>query len=59
MLLTYLDPSTDKCFGGALNNLILYNFLGYDEVLLASLKLLASKEDYKGMKISKGIDLLI
>lgn len=43
-----LDPNVDRCFGGPLNNFILYNFLGYDEVLLASLKLLASKEEYKG-----------
>lgn len=46
--LVTLDPNVDKCFGGPLNNFILYNFLGYDEVLLASIKLLASKEEYKG-----------
>uniref|UniRef100_A0A4D5RMA5 Putative cytochrome p450 9e2-like isoform x2 n=1 Tax=Ixodes scapularis TaxID=6945 RepID=A0A4D5RMA5_IXOSC len=43
-----LDPSEDGCFGDWFSRLLLDNFLGYDDVLMASLKNLAEKEDNKG-----------
>ncbi|XP_029663900.1 membralin [Formica exsecta] len=43
-----LDPSNDKCFGDAFSRLILDEFLGYDDLLMASIKTLAEHEDNKG-----------
>lgn len=43
-----LDPSKDGCFGDWFSRLLLDGFLGYDDVLMASLKNLAEKEDNKG-----------
>ncbi|XP_058808363.1 membralin-like isoform X2 [Phymastichus coffea] len=43
-----LDPANDKCFGDAFSRLILDEFLGYDDLLMASIKTLAEHEDNKG-----------
>ncbi|XP_018056009.1 PREDICTED: membralin, partial [Atta colombica] len=43
-----LDPLNDKCFGDSFSRLILDEFLGYDDLLMASIKTLAEHEDNKG-----------
>ncbi|XP_053996983.1 membralin [Hylaeus anthracinus] len=43
-----LDPMNDKCFGDDFSRLILDVFLGYDDLLMASIKTLAEHEDNKG-----------
>ncbi|XP_025830234.1 membralin [Agrilus planipennis] len=43
-----LDPNKDECFGDTFSRLILEEFLGYDDLLMASIKTLAEKEDNKG-----------
>ncbi|KAK2585267.1 hypothetical protein KPH14_009963 [Odynerus spinipes] len=43
-----LDPLNDKCFGDAFSRLILDEFLGYDDLLMASIKTLAEHEDNNG-----------
>lgn len=43
-----LNPDKDKCFGDGLSRFILREFLGYDDLLMASVKVLAEKEDNKG-----------
>lgn len=43
-----LDPQKDTCFGDSLSRLILRDFLGYDDLLMASVKVLAEQEDNKG-----------
>lgn len=43
-----LDPSQDACFGDSFSKFILQNFLGYDDVLMSSIKSLAEHEDNKG-----------
>lgn len=43
-----LDPTKDSCFGDAFSRFILDEFLGYDDLLMASIKTLAEQEDNKG-----------
>ena len=43
-----LDPNTDTCFGDSFSKFILNTFLGYDDVLMSSIKSLAEHEDNKG-----------
>ncbi|KAG8035710.1 hypothetical protein G9C98_001138 [Cotesia typhae] len=43
-----LDPQNDKCFGDAFSRLILDELLGYDDLLMESIKTLAEHEDNKG-----------
>ena len=43
-----LDPTQDSCFGDSFSKFILQNFLGYDDVLMSSIKSLAEHEDNKG-----------
>lgn len=43
-----LDPQTDKCFGDSFSRFILQEFLGYDDLLMASVKVLAEEQDNKG-----------
>ena len=43
-----LDPSQDICFGDSFSKWILQSFLGYDDVLMSSIKSLAEHEDNKG-----------
>ncbi|XP_076259683.1 membralin isoform X1 [Rhynchophorus ferrugineus] len=44
----FLDPVNDECFGDSISRLILQEFLGYDDLLMASIKSLAEKEDNRG-----------
>ncbi|KAG5678712.1 hypothetical protein PVAND_008360 [Polypedilum vanderplanki] len=43
-----LDPQNDKCFGDSFSRFILQEFLGYDDLLMASVKVLAEEQDNKG-----------
>lgn len=43
-----LDPKKDKCFGDSLSRFILDKFLGYDDVLMGSIKKIAEKENNQG-----------
>lgn len=43
-----LDPQKNKCFGDSFSRLILQEFLGYDDLLMASVKVLAEEQDNKG-----------
>lgn len=42
-----LDPDKDECFGDAFSRFILDEFLGYDNILMSSIKSLAEHEDNK------------
>ncbi|KAJ8717844.1 hypothetical protein PYW07_005774 [Mythimna separata] len=43
-----LDPANDACFGDSFSRFVLDEFLGYDDLLMASIKSLAEEEDNKG-----------
>lgn len=43
-----LDPDKDSCFGDPFGRYVLKKFLGYDELLMASVKVLAEQEDDRG-----------
>ncbi|KAG7301414.1 hypothetical protein JYU34_014360 [Plutella xylostella] len=43
-----LDPIQDECFGDPFSRFVLDGFLGYDDLLMASIKTLAEQEDNKG-----------
>lgn len=43
-----LDPNKDTCFGDPFSRFILDEFLGFDDLLMASIKTLAEQEDNKG-----------
>lgn len=43
-----LDPMKDACFGDSLSRFILDEFLGYNDILMGSIKSLAEKEENKG-----------
>ncbi|XP_044737296.1 membralin [Chrysoperla carnea] len=43
-----LDPNKDPCFGDSFGRFVLDEFLGYDDLLMASIKTLAEQEDNKG-----------
>lgn len=47
MLIT-LDPLKDECFGDGLSRFLLDEFLGYDDILMSSIKQLAEQEENKG-----------
>lgn len=42
------DPSRDQCFGDRFSRLLLAEFLGYDDILMSSVKGLAENEENKG-----------
>ena len=42
------DPATCECFGDSFSRFLLDEFLGYDDVLMSSVKQLAEHEDNKG-----------
>lgn len=48
VMVVHLDPEKEKCFGDALSRLLLKEFLGYDDVLMSSIKRIAEFEDNKG-----------
>lgn len=48
VMLVTLDPNRDKCFGTGFNKFVLDEFLGYNEILMLSIKTIAEKEKNKG-----------
>jgi len=46
------DPAHDECFGGVLSQFLLDELLGYDDVILYSLKQLADNLPSKGAFLS-------
>ncbi|XP_064605886.1 membralin-like [Liolophura sinensis] len=48
VMLVTLDPLTDTCFGDSFSRFLLDEFLGYDDILMSSVKQLAEQEDSKG-----------
>lgn len=48
VMIVLLDPTKDACFGDTLSRFILDEFLGYDDILMGSIKSLAEKEENKG-----------
>ena len=46
-LFQILDPNTNTCFGDSFSKFILENLLGYEDVLMSSVKSLADKENNK------------
>jgi len=43
-----LNPSNESCFGDSFSLFLLENFLGYDDILMSSIKNLAESEENKG-----------
>jgi hypothetical protein len=48
VMLVTLDPQRDACFGSGFNKFVLDEFLGYNEILMLSIKNIAEKEKNKG-----------
>ncbi|XP_076440829.1 membralin-like isoform X2 [Babylonia areolata] len=48
VMLVTLDPLTEQCFGDGLSRFLLDEFLGYDHILMSSIKQLAEQEENKG-----------
>ncbi|XP_028906425.1 membralin isoform X2 [Ornithorhynchus anatinus] len=48
VMVVTLDPSRDQCFGDRFSRLLLDEFLGYDDILMSSVKALAENEENKG-----------
>ncbi|CAF1619474.1 unnamed protein product [Rotaria magnacalcarata] len=48
VLLVTIDVTNNTCFGGGLSRFILDHFIGYEEILMSSIKQLAEKETHKG-----------
>jgi len=48
-----VDPLKDACFGESWSRFLLEEFLGFDDVLMSSIKALAEREDNKGACVSK------
>ena len=44
----WLDPDKDQCFGDSVSRFLLEEFLGYDDILLSSIKHIAEMEDNRG-----------
>lgn len=47
-LCCFTDPLKDECFGDYFSRFLLDEFLGYDDILMSSIKQLAEQEDNKG-----------
>lgn len=43
------DPVKDECFGDSFSRFLLDEFLGYDDILMSSVKALAENEENKGL----------
>jgi hypothetical protein len=48
LLFMLIDVTNDTCFGGRLSRFMLDQFIGYQEILMSSIKQLAEKETHKG-----------
>lgn len=44
----FLDPAKHECFGDSFSRLVLEEFLGYNDLLMTSVKSFAEKEQNKG-----------
>lgn len=44
----FTDPVKDQCFGDGFSRFLLDEFLGYDDILMSSVKALAENEENKG-----------
>lgn len=44
-----LDPEVDSCFGDGLSRTLMKYFIGYEDVLMTSVKSLAENETDKGI----------
>lgn len=44
------DPVKDECFGDSFSRFLLDEFLGYDDILMSSVKALAENEENKGQE---------
>ena len=49
----FTDPTKDECFGDYFSRFLLDEFLGYDDILMSSIKQLAEQEDNKGIYMSQ------
>ena len=49
------DPTRDQCFGDRFSRLLLTEFLGYDDILMSSVKGLAENEENKGAGRRRGL----
>lgn len=48
VMLVPLEPTVHKCFGDSIGQFFLEYFLGYDDILMSSVKSLAENEQNKG-----------
>ncbi|KAH9494727.1 hypothetical protein Btru_017732 [Bulinus truncatus] len=48
VMLVILDPEKETCFGDGFSRFLLDEFLGYDDILMSSIKKLAERENNKG-----------
>ncbi|XP_056133083.1 membralin [Lampris incognitus] len=48
VMVVTLDPMKDQCFGDGFSRFLLDEFLGYDDILMSSVKALAESEENKG-----------
>lgn len=48
VMVVTLDPVKDECFGDSFSRFLLDEFLGYDDILMSSVKALAENEENKG-----------
>ncbi|KAK0140995.1 Membralin [Merluccius polli] len=48
VMVVTLDPMKDQCFGDSFSRFLLDEFLGYDDILMSSVKALAENEENKG-----------
>ncbi|KAJ0065463.1 hypothetical protein NL108_010735, partial [Boleophthalmus pectinirostris] len=48
VMIVTLDPMKDECFGDGFSRFLLDEFLGYDDILMSSVKALAENEENKG-----------
>ncbi|XP_044311776.1 membralin isoform X1 [Varanus komodoensis] len=48
VMVVTLDPTRDQCFGDRFSRFLLDEFLGYDDILMSSVKALAENEENKG-----------
>ncbi|XP_061743826.1 membralin isoform X2 [Nerophis ophidion] len=48
VMVVTLDPTKDECFGDGFSRLLLDEFLGYDDILMSSVKALAENDENKG-----------
>lgn len=55
MLIPPTDPTRDQCFGDRFSRLLLDEFLGYDDILMSSVKGLAEDEENKGVGRGPGV----